>query len=213
MTDPSPPDTLRLLALGDSYTIGERVEPAERWPVLLVDALRKHDFPFADPLIIARTGWRTDQLADAIERLKPVGPFDLVTLLIGVNDQYQHRTADDYRPRFVALLKQAVALAGGSADRVLVVSIPDYGVTPFVKRENLDPAKIAAEIDRFNAVNREETKAAGARYVEITKASRRAATDPALVANDGLHPSGTMYAQWAAAALPVALAALKRKAD
>jgi lysophospholipase L1-like esterase len=136
------------------------------------------------------------------------GPFALVSLLIGVNNQYRGRDVDEYRGQFAALLKRAVGLAGGTAGRVIVVSIPDWGVTPFAAASGKDPAAVAAAIDRFNAVNKEETEKAGARYVEVTAASRRAKADPRLVAPDDLHPSEVMYAEWAAAALPAATAAL-----
>lgn len=201
-----PPDAPRFLALGDSYTIGEGVAPAERWPVQLAVALRAKGVSVADPTIVAKTGWTTDELSAAMDKAGLTGPYNLVSLLIGVNNQYRGRDAEEYRGQFVALLRRAVELAGGRADRVIVVSIPDWGVTPFAK--DRDAAAIAAAIDRFNAINKEETDRAGGRYVEITVASRRAKADPALVAADGLHPSGTMYAEWAAAALPAATAAL-----
>jgi lysophospholipase L1-like esterase len=199
-------EELRYLALGDSYTIGERVAPEDRWPVQLVHRLRERGYRVAAPTLIARTGWTTDELAAAIAREDPQGPFDLVTLLIGVNDQYRGRTAEAYRPAFRALLRQAIAFAGGEPDRVIVLSIPDWGVTPFAAGR--DRVRIAAEIERFNAVNREETRALGARYVDVTPLSRQAAEDPALIAPDGLHPAGPMYAAWARLALAEAEAAL-----
>src|SRR5438067_10686581 len=179
----------RVLALGDSYTIGESVAEADRWPNQLARALG-----IAQPEIIAKTGWTTDELSSAIDKADPHGPYALVTLLIGVNNQYRGRDAEQYRREFVALLGRAIGFAGGNASHVIVISIPDWGVTPFAA--NRDRAKIGAEIDHFNAINREETLRAKARYVDITPVSRRAATDPTLVAGDGLHPSGTMYAQW-----------------
>lgn len=177
----------RYLALGDSYTIGESVAPAERFPVQLARALN-----LGEPQIIARTGWTTDELNAAIDAADPQGPFDLVTLLIGVNNQYRGRSADEYRTQFAALLQRAIGFAGGDASKVIVVSIPDWGVTPFA--EGRDRAKIAREIDRFNAINREEASRAGAKWVDITPISRR--DDPALVAADGLHPSGKQYTEW-----------------
>jgi|SRR5262245_47555102 len=208
---PAPTSGPRLLALGDSYTIGEGVPEADCWPVQLAVELAQKGHPLAVQ-IIARTGWTTDELAAAIDAANPAGPFELVTLLIGVNNQYRGRTPDDYRPQFVDLLKRSIAFAGGKADRVIVVSIPDYGVTPFARGKK-DPATVAKELDQFNAVNREEAKKAGARYVEITAASRTQAADPAMLAADGLHPSGLMYRSWAAAALPEALAALGAKKE
>ncbi|HWW60274.1 MAG TPA: SGNH/GDSL hydrolase family protein [Thermoanaerobaculia bacterium] len=187
----------RILALGDSYTIGESVAEADRWPNQLARALGA-----TSPEIIAKTGWTTDELNSAIDAANPRGPYRLVTLLIGVNNQYRGRDVEQYRGEFTALLQRAIGFAGGDAKRVIVVSIPDWGVTPFA--EGRDRAKIAAEIDRYNAVNREETSRAGARYVDITPVSRRA--DPSLVAGDGLHPSAAQYAEWTKLILPVARA-------
>ena len=187
------------LALGDSYTIGESVAEDERWPNQLARAIG-----LDKPLIIAKTGWTTDELSAAIDKADPRGPYDLVTLLIGVNNQYRGRDAEQYRREFAALLARAIGFAGGNPSRVVVVSIPDWGVTPFAA--NRDRAKIGSEIDHFNAINREETLKAKARYVDITPVSRRAATDPSLVAGDGLHPSGKMYAEWVKLITPEALA-------
>lgn len=197
---------IRFLALGDSYTIGEAVPESERWPVQLAALLRASGVQVAEPEIIATTGWTTDELSAGIERVNPQGPFELVSLLIGVNNQYRGRSVDEYRAEFVTLLNRAVNFAGGEPQRVLVLSIPDWGVTPFAKPE--DRTRIASEIDAFNAVNREETARAGARYVDVTPISRRAADEPNLIASDGLHPSGQMYAEWAKLALLEACAAL-----
>lgn len=197
---------MRFLALGDSYTIGESVSLAERWPVQLGVLLRAEGFDLDDPTLIATTGWTTDELWAGIDRANPQGPFDLVSLLIGVNNQYRGHSRDEYREQFVALLQRAIGFAGGDPARVLALSIPDWGVTPFA--EGRDPAAIAADIDAFNALNREEAERLGAHYIDVTPISRKAADDPALVADDGLHPSGKMYAEWARLALPVARAAL-----
>lgn len=177
----------RYLALGDSYTIGESVPEEDRFPNQLA-----RELGWPAPQIIARTGWTTDELDAAIDAADPQGPFDLVTLLVGVNNQYRGRDAEQYRGEFGALLRRAIAFAGGDPKKVIVVSIPDWGVTPFAGGR--DRAKIAAEIDRYNAVNREEARRAGARYVDITAVSR--GPDPALVAGDGLHPSAEQYARW-----------------
>src|SRR6267378_4763448 len=133
---------VRYLALGDSYTIGERVEPGERWPAQLASLLRHEGLAALEPEIIARTGWTTDELMADIERAAPEGRFDLVSLLIGVNDQYRGRDAEEYRGPFRTLLERAVAFAGGEAGRVVVVSIPDWGATPFARGR--DRARIAA---------------------------------------------------------------------
>jgi lysophospholipase L1-like esterase len=199
----------RYLALGDSYTIGESVAVAERFPNQLARVLRAKGLAIAEPEIIAKTGWTTDELSAAIDKAAPHGPYALVTLLIGVNNQYRGRDAEQYRGEFRALLKRAIGFAGGNAQHVVVVSIPDWGVTPFASGR--DRAKIGREIDAFNAINRDETQRAGARYADVTPASRHASTEPVLVAPDGLHPSGAMYARWVAAIAPQAEAALRAK--
>jgi lysophospholipase L1-like esterase len=191
------------LALGDSYTIGESVAADERFPHQLAKALKVQE-----PQIIAKTGWTTDELDKAIDAAKPKGPFDLVTLLIGVNNQYRGRSAAEYRTQFDALLKRAIGFAGGRPGRVVVVSIPDWGVTPFAAGR--DQKKIGAEIDQFNDINHKDAVKAGARWVDITPISRRAASDPSLVAPDGLHPSGRMYKEWVDVILPIARDALKK---
>lgn len=203
---PVPPAEIRVLALGDSYTIGESVAPEERWPVRLAALLRARGLSVASPTIVARTGWTTDELAAGIDTARPAADYDIVTLLIGVNNQYRGRSADEYRTQFRALLARAIEFANSRAARVVVLSIPDWGVTPFA--QGRDRARISDEIDRFNAINRDETTRAGARYVDVTPASRRVPTEPALVASDGLHPSGAMYAIWAGLVLPVVLEAL-----
>ena len=201
---PATPGTLRFLALGDSYTIGEGVPAAERWPVRLASALRAESLDVADPETVAETGWTVAELDDGIDAASPAGPYALVTLLVGVNDQYRGGAAEAYRVAFRATLSRAVGFAGGRPGRVVVLAIPDWGVTPFA--DGRDRAAIAAEVDAFNAVAREETAAAGARWVDVAPVSRdRGAAD---VAPDGLHPSGALYAAWARLALPEARAAL-----
>ena len=199
---------MRFLALGDSYTIGEGVDEAERWPVRLAALLRERGVPIGEPRIIARTGWTTDELSAAIDEADPQGPYALVTLLIGVNNQYRGRSAEEYRAEFAGLLRRAIGFAGGEAGRVVVLSIPDWGVTPFA--EDRDRAQIAAEIDAYNAINREEARRAGAHWVDVTAQSREAGADPSFLASDGLHPSGRAYAEWARLALPAALQSLAR---
>jgi lysophospholipase L1-like esterase len=195
---------LRHLALGDSYTIGEGVAEHARWPVALARALARLGVALEPPEIVARTGWTTDELESAIAAADPRGPYELVTLLVGVNDQYRGRDAEAHRPAFVRLLRAAIGFAGGEATRAIVVSIPDWGVTPFAAGR--DRAAIAAAIDRFNAVQRQETVALGARWVDVTRVSREA---PAQVVDDGLHPSPGLYARWVERILPDAMAALQ----
>jgi len=192
----------RMLSLGDSYTIGESVSSDDRWPVDLAGMLRSSGIDVADPTIIARTGWTTRDLSAAIDDTRPRGPFDLVTLLIGVNDQYRGRSPEEYRPQFRLALSRAMTQAGRHPESVIVISIPDWGVTPHA--QGRDRGRIAAEIDAFNAVNRDEATAAGTHYVDVTGLSRLAAGDRNLVAADGLHPSAAMYVQWARAILPIA---------
>lgn len=201
-------DTVTFLALGDSYTIGEAVPESDRWPVQLAALLRERGLAVQEPTIIARTGWTTDELAAQLDVVRLRVPFSLVSLLIGVNNQYRGRDAEQYRGEFRGLLERAIGFAGGEASRVIVVSIPDWGVTPFAEGRNR--AQVASDIDRFNAINREVTRQLGARYVNITPGSRLAATDGSLTASDGLHPSGLMYAAWARATFPEALVALGR---
>ncbi len=203
------PAEKNILALGDSYTIGTRVRQDERWPVQLAAALREQGIPVAEPLIIAQGGWTTGDLTDGIRAANPQGPFDLVTLLIGVNDQFRGNTVGEYRPRFIDLLAHAVTFAGGDPGRVIVLSIPDWSVTPFANgRRN---AETAAEINAFNAANRYEALEAGVHYVDVTTISRRAGDDPVLLASDGLHPSGEMYALWVEELLPLAIDILREQ--
>jgi lysophospholipase L1-like esterase len=205
---PAEPTLYRYLALGDSYTIGESVPPEARFPNQLADALRAQGAALEDPSIIARTGWTTGELSAAIDQADPQGRYDLVTLLIGVNNQYRGYAIGEYQVEFRRLLRRSIPFAGGKAERVIVVSIPDWGVTPFAAGR--DGGKIAAEIDAFNAVNRTDAQQSGARYVDVTGISRLAPQDPALIAGDGLHPSGKMYALWVEKILPAALASLKK---
>lgn len=194
------------LALGDSYTIGESVPEAERWPVQLADSLRDAGIETGEVRIIARTGWTTDELAAGIDAADITGPFDLVSLLIGVNNQYRGRPVETFRPEFVSLLNTAIEFAGGNPEKVFVVSIPDWGVTPFAASR--DRAAIAAAIDAYNAVAQEETVKKGVPFFDITPISREAADNPALVAADGLHPSGQMYQRWVSLILPDILTAV-----
>lgn len=191
-------DTLKYLALGDSYTIGESVPSEDNFPHQLAAALNKKQVACSDPTIIARTGWRTDQLFSAVEKASLRDTFDLVTLLIGVNDEYQGKSVEFYEPQFSAMLTRAIQLAGKDPSKVWVFSIPDYGCTPFGKETRESTSK---RIDAYNAVNERISKEMGVNYLNITEISRKALKDEALIAGDGLHPSAKMYAKWVEAFL------------
>lgn len=187
------------LALGDSYTIGEGVEPAGRWPAHVVARLRTRAVDIADARIVAQTGWTTDELDAGIDASGITGSFDLVSLLIGVNDAYRGRDAASYARVLPPLIERAVAFAGGRADRVVVVSIPDWSATPFA--DGRDRVAIASSIVGFNMVAREAALRAGASWADITPTSLQQAHDW-LVA-DGLHPSAGQYAAWAGVITPI----------
>lgn len=211
MTTPAPSNqAIRYLALGDSYTIGESVPENERWSNQLAELLRASpqlDGRDVEVTIIARTGWTTAELWQGIEMRAIQPPYDMVSLLIGVNNQYRGYDINEYREQFRFLLEKAIEYAGDKPANVFVLSIPDWGVAPFAAGR--DAAKIAQEIDSFNAVNREEAEKLGIAYVDVTPVSREAANDPSLIAGDGLHPSGRMYAEWAKLTLPIALGILE----
>ena len=201
---PEASSPLTYLALGDSYTIGEGVAPHERWPMQLVAALRRDGIAVDDPRIIATTGWTTDELSAAMDAAEPLGTWGFVSLLIGVNNQYRGRDAGEYEQQFDALLRRAASLAGGRAGRVLVLSIPDWGVTPFARTDGAEPSRVERALDDYNARVRLRCEAAGVAFVDITPVSRTRGAEPAMLVADGLHPSGAMYALWVAQALPVA---------
>lgn len=193
------------LALGDSYTIGESVESIGRWPAQLAAALRADGVSIEDPRIVARTGWTTDELSAAIDAAEPLGDrYGLVTLLIGVNNQYRGRGVDEYAHEFAILLERAIGFAGRRTDRVLVLAIPDWGVTPFAAQSGRDTTAIARELDAYNAAAAKICAQRGVAFVDIAPMSRERGAESAMLADDGLHPSSAMYAQWASLALPVA---------
>ena len=187
--------TYSYLALGDSYTIGESVLLKENFPNQTVQILRKQGFYFNDPEIIAKTGWTTDELQNAIDQHKFLSTYDFVTFLIGVNNQYRGRSIENYKTEFENLLKQAIKFAVNDASHVFVLSIPDWGVTPFA--EGLDRKQIAKEIDEYNAANKMISEKYKVNYIDITPGTREAANDPNLLAKDGLHPSAKDYLRWA----------------
>jgi lysophospholipase L1-like esterase len=186
--------TRTLLCLGDSYTIGESVPPAENFPNQTVGLLNKDGYAFEDPEIVAKTGWTTDELQAAIDKHSFKDSYDFVTVLIGVNNQYRGRTVEDYRPGFESLVKQAIQFASGKAKHVIVLSIPDWGVTPFAR--DRDTKQIATEIDNYNSANKAIAESYKVGYIDITPASREAVSDLSLIASDGLHPSAKEYAKW-----------------
>lgn len=200
---------MRFLALGDSYTIGEGVAEQERWPDQLVVLLAHQGIHLTDVQIVAQTAWTADELADAIDQAKPRGPFDLVTLMIGVNDQYRSRPAASFAPEFEQLLARAVAFAGGRPSRAFAISIPDWGATPFA--DGRDRARIGREIEAYNECVRELAARAKVVWFDVTTASRAMQFDSSLVTADGLHPSGAMYARWAALLAPVIQNALTQQ--
>lgn len=203
------PAAFRYLALGDSYTIGEGAPRDEIFPARLASVLEADKQVKIETRIIAKTGWTTGQLITAIEQAQPDSSYQLVTLLIGVNNQYRGLDKTQYRFEFRDLLQKAVAFAGSDATRVVVLSIPDYGVTPFAA--NMNPQKVSDEIDAFNAINVDETRKTDAHYINVTDISRLAANDSSLLVGDSLHPSGKMYQLWVEKILPVAEAVLMVK--
>lgn len=189
------PKTYSYLALGDSYTIGEKVPAAENFPSQVVRIMREKKKNFSAPKIIATTGWTTGELQTAINKARLKKKYDFVTLLIGVNNQYRGLKVVDYIPEFEHLLQQAIRFAGNDTTHVVVLSIPDWGVTPFA--EGRDRKQIAADIDAYNAANKLIAEKYSVNYIDITPGTRKAANDPSLLAEDGLHPSGKAYAEWA----------------
>ena len=194
---------LRYLALGDSYTIGESVPMADRWPMQLAARLRDDGIAFADPEILATTGWTTDELSAAMDAHHFTPPYDLVSLAIGVNNQYRGRDIDNYAKELDALLSRAVGLAGGHTERVFMLSIPAWGVTRFGQESGRDRGQIAARLDAFNARAARLCERHGVAFVDIMPVSRALGANADMMAADGLHPSGALYAEWAALALPV----------
>jgi len=191
---PSQDSTISLLALGDSYTIGQSVDPSENFPAQTADILRAHHLTVRDPDIIATTGWTTSDLIAAISG-RYQRNYSCVTLLIGVNNQYQGRSTELYKNEFKSLLESAIRYAGNSKKHVYVLSIPDYSVTPFARK--IDTSKIAKEIDLYNLINKTIALELGVNYLDITPISRESKNDPLLIAADGLHPSAKQYKKWA----------------
>jgi len=210
ITKPMPDTNATYLALGDSYTIGQSVPLNDSFPYQLVNVLNVQDGFHVDTAdIIATTGWTTEQLINAISyRKTPTNHYDIVTLLIGVNDQYEGNSQTNYQTEFAQVLQTAINSARDSdKTRVFVLSIPDYGVTPFAMGQD---SIIGPQIDQFNAINKSISLRFGVNYVDITAISREAASDPTLIADDGLHPSEKMYAMWVQLLAPVVAARLSK---
>jgi lysophospholipase L1-like esterase len=195
------------LALGDSYTIGEQVPLRENFPFQTVSLLRERNIEVADPVIVAKTGWTTDELAMAVREEGIRETFSFVTLLIGVNNQYRGRPLDNYREEFTQLLDQAIVFANGHTQNVFVLSIPDWGVTPFA--HDRDAQKIAEEIDAYNKANKDISLAHHCNYLDITDSTRKNGTNSDFLAADGLHPSGKEYGIWAERLAPLVEKVLK----
>lgn len=189
------PKVYTYLALGDSYTIGESVPLHENFPSLAIQLFRKAGHDANAPEILAKTGWTTDELLSAINNHRFLKTYDFVSLLIGVNNQYRGLSITEYKNEFESLLRLAIVFAGNNASHVVVLSIPDWGVTAFA--EGRDRSKIATEIDAYNAVNKEIAVKNNVQYIDITPLTREATNDASLLASDGLHPSGKDYQRWA----------------
>lgn len=194
-------NTSKFLALGDSYTIGQSVEVNERWPVQFLKELKATTNVIDTLQIIAKTGWRVDQLKEAMNSSDLEPPYGIVSLLIGVNNQYQGQNANDFRPEFIEILEKSLKLVENRTERLFVISIPDWGASPY--GFGFDRAKVSKEINEFNSVVKEESEKRGLRYFDITTISRRALIDRTLIASDGLHPSGKMYKLWVDKMIPI----------
>ena len=193
---------IRILALGDSYTIGEAVAPEQRWVEQWAALLRAEGHAIAQPVtVIAKTGWSTDELQSGIREYGPRAQFDLATLLIGVNNQYRGRTVEDCQEECSELVDCACAAVNGRAERVQVLSIPDWGRTPFGLQSGRNLDAVSTEIDAFNRIAESLCRSRGVAFLDITDLTRERQTDPAMHAADGLHPSAAMYGLWAGALL------------
>jgi len=192
---------INYLALGDSYTIGESVEMKDRWPIQLQMNLKKVEIEMVDLKIVAKTGWTTSELISGISKDQFDPPYDLVSLLIGVNNQYRNEDKNKYRSELNELIYQAIDFAGGDIGKVFVVSIPDWSPVPFAKGRDRD--YIAKEINIFNKIKLEQCNKIGVKFIDITPISKTASKDTELIAKDGLHPSGKMYQLWVNEILPV----------
>ncbi|MBD0851193.1 SGNH/GDSL hydrolase family protein [Maribacter arenosus] len=188
-------DSLSFLALGDSYTAGTSELTINSWPLQFAQLMDKKGVPLKPPTILAGAGWTTDDLLSEINTSNLETEYDLVSLLIGVNNQYRGLDIDQFKDQFKELLDKSVKLAGNNTSRVFVLSIPDWGVTPFARFKDKD--KIRRELTTYNAIIEVETEKRGILFIEITKLSQQALWNKSLIASDSLHPSAKMYKDWA----------------
>ena len=196
MSNPANKD-FTLLCLGDSYTIGESVPLHEGFPYQTIQKLRKAGWSFAPAEVVAKTGWTTFELMAHLDKTILNPHYDFVTLLIGVNNQYRGLSITDFEKDFITLLQKAIAFAGGKSKKVIVLSIPDWGLTQFAKNKNVDAEKISKEIDAFNEVCQKHAASSGCHYINITDETRQAKEHPNLLASDGLHYSAVEHEVWA----------------
>jgi len=196
--NPSDSDQLTYLALGDSYTIGEGVSDGFRYPVQLVEKLNSEtEKPWAAAKVIARTGWTVDELEQGIYSADIQGKnYDLVTLSIGVNNQYRGLPITKFEKEFENMLLRAISFAGVNSKHVMVLSIPDWGVTPFATQSGRDKSKIAEEIDGYNQIKAEICEKHKVTFIDITAQYRNLGVQPEMLAADELHPSAKMYELW-----------------
>ncbi len=195
---------LKYLALGDSYTIGEGLPLEENFPHQLVHLLNQStEQQFELPEIVATTGWTTDELQAGIAERQPQAPYDLVTLLIGVNNQYRGRSLEEYKQQYASLLDQAVAFAGGNFKHVVVLSIPDWGNTPYAREKGFDEDKVRQEIEAYNAAKQEITLQRGVRFLDITPLTRQLSLDTSHLTADQLHYAASVYREWAECLAPL----------
>lgn len=199
MNKTNPDKGIRYLALGDSYTIGEGLTEEGRWPVILAKKLKEYDILVNDPVIIAKTGWTSDELSQAINLARPDGPFDFVSLCIGVNNQYRGRNSGEFAGEFTNLLETSIAFAKNDPARVFVLSIPDWGHTPFAK--DRDKELISKQIDEFNQLKRETCLKFSVEFIDITGFTRQLEQPGTWLASDGLHYSSAMHMKWVDAIL------------
>jgi len=199
--------SFRILALGDSYTIGSGLPLEDSWPYQLTSQLRQKGFKITNPVIIAHSGWTSLNLIEALHNNPPGGSFDLVCLQIGVNDQYECIEPSFYKENFNDLLEQSIQFARKGNNGTLVLSIPDWSVTPHAGE--FDRGQVQEELDQYNAINRRITLSKGVRYIDVTDSSRFAEQHPELLAKDGLHPTWEMYWNWTGLIQPEALSILR----